>query len=115
MLVAVNLTARMILFAVELFLFALGQMTVVSSHISFFLVLNVLLLALDVGSLPGSHGAIFNAIGDAVLLILFTRIDFVNPRMSRVVLPGPRLGNGRADRKQPAHRHDYKRLCDLVH
>ncbi len=77
-----------------------------SSHVSFFLILNVLFLVLDVRSLARSHGAVLHAVGDAVLLILLARVDFVDARMSRVVLPGASLSNSGADRNQTAYCHD---------
>ena len=80
----------MVLLLVELPLFALGQVTIVGGHISFLLVLDVLLLPFHVRGLPRRHSAVLDAVGDAVLLILFASVNFVNARMARIVLPRSR-------------------------
>src|SRR5580692_7934398 len=92
MLVLVDLFARVVLLAVQLLLFALGQVTVVGSHVSFFLVLNVLFLLFHVRGLSRSHGAVLDAVRDAVLLILLAVIHFVDAGMIRIVLPRSRAG-----------------------
>jgi hypothetical protein len=87
MLVFVDLLAGAILFAVELSLFSLGEVTVVGSHIRFFLVLDVLFPVLHTRGLSRRHGAVPLAVGDAVLLILLACIHFVDARMAGINLP----------------------------
>src|ERR1039457_242150 len=90
MLVFIDLLARTVLFLVELFLLALGQVTIVGSHISLFLVLGLLFTVFQVCSLSRRQRAVLLAIRDAVLLILLAGIDFVNARMTRIDLPRSR-------------------------
>jgi len=112
MLVFVDLLARTILFLVELFLFALGQVTVVGSHIRFFLVLDVLFFVLHTRSLSRRHGAVLDAVRDAVLLILLAGIDFVDARMTWIDLSRSRAGSvlglssGGANKHETTHCQD---------
>jgi hypothetical protein len=62
MFVFIDLPARPVLFAVELFLLALGQVTVVSGHIGLLLVLNILFAILQTRSLARRQRAILDAI-----------------------------------------------------
>ncbi len=92
MLVLVNLSAGSILFPIELPLFSFGQVTIVSSHIGFFLVLDVLFAILQVRCLSRCQGAVLDAIGDAILLILLAAIDFIYAGMTRIDLTRSRPG-----------------------
>ena len=62
MLVFIDLLARTVLFLVELFLLALGQVTVVSRHIGFLLVLDVLFTVFHARCLSRRHGAVLDKI-----------------------------------------------------
>ena len=84
LLVSVDLPAGLILLLVELPLLGLGQMTIVSGHISLLLVVDLLLPISQVSSLSRRQGAVPLAIGNAVLLIPLTRIDFVDAWMIRI-------------------------------
>ena len=103
----------MVLFLVELLLLALGQVTIVGSHVSFFLVLDVLFLLFHVGGLARRHGAVLFAVRDAVLLILRALIDFVDARMARIDYSRSRAGcvvlglsRGGAKRHETTHCQD---------
>jgi hypothetical protein len=87
MLVLVDLSAGTILLPVELSLFALGQMTIVSSHVSFLLVINMLFAIFQMRGLPGRERTVLFPVRDAILLILLAAIHFVNTRMARIILP----------------------------
>jgi len=82
----------MVLLSVELALFALGQVTVMGGHIPLLLIVDVLFLPFHVRGLSGRHGAILNAAGNAVLLILLAAVDFVDARMTGIGLAWS--GNG---------------------
>lgn len=102
----------MVLFFVELLLFALRKVTVMGRHISFLLVLDVLLPILQMRRLTWSQRTIPDAIGDAILLVRLPAINLVNARMSRVDLPRPRPGSilslsrGGTKRKKTTHCQD---------
>jgi hypothetical protein len=87
-----DLPAGAVLFAVELFLFALGQVTIVGGHIPFFLVLDVLFFLFHARGLSWRHGSVLDAVRDAVLLVLLAGIDFVDAGMTRIDLPRSRAG-----------------------
>jgi hypothetical protein len=114
MLIFIDLLAGMVLFLVELFLFALGQVTIVGGHISLLLVLDMLFLPFHVRSLPRRHASVLDAVRDAVLLILFAGIDFVDAGMTRIDLPRSRAGcvavlglsRGGADKHETTHCQD---------
>jgi hypothetical protein len=114
MFVFVDLLAGMVLFLVELLLFALGQVTVVGGHIPLLLVLDVLFLPFHVRGLSRGHGAVLDAVGDAVLLILLAAIDFIDARMPRIDLPRSRTGcvvvlslsSGGANKHETTHCQD---------
>ena len=122
MLVFIDLLARTVLFLVELFLLALGQVTVVSRHIGFLLVLDVLFTVFHARRLSRRHGSVLDSIRDAVLLILLAGIDFVDARMTRIDLPRSRAGSvavlglssGGANQHETPHCQDYERLRDFV-
>ena len=114
MLVFVDLPAGTVLLPIELSLFSLGQVTVVGSHVRFFLVLNMLFLVLHARGLSRRHGAIPLAVRDAVLLILLAGIHFIDARMVRIDLPrsGARcvvvlgLSSGGANKHETTHCQD---------
>jgi hypothetical protein len=91
-LVFVDFLAGLVLLLVELLLLALGQVTIVGSHISLLLVIDVLFLFFNVRGLSRRHGAVLDAIRDAVLLILLAGIDFVDARMIRINYSRSRAG-----------------------
>ena len=92
MLVFIDLLARTVLLPIELLLFALGQVTIVSSHIGLLLVLDMLFAVFPARCLSRRHGAVFFAVRDAVLLVRLATIDFIHARMSRIDLPRSRAG-----------------------
>src|ERR1700678_4339423 len=110
-LVFIDLLAGLILFLIELSLLLLGQVAIVGGHIPFFLVVDMLLFSLHVRSLPRRHGAVLDAIGDAVLLILLAAVHFVDARMIRIDYPRSRAGcvavlglsRGGSDKHQTTH------------
>lgn len=104
--VFIDLAAGAILFPVELVLLGLSQVAIVCGHVSLFLVLDMLFLSLDVSSLPRRHRTVLHSIGNAVLLVLLAGVDFVDPRMARVVLAGASLCSGCSDRNETAHCED---------
>src|SRR5271155_872848 len=80
-LVFVDLPAGLVLFLVELVLLGLGQVTVVGGHIGLFLVLGLGFAILQVRGLSRRELIVFDAIGDAVLLVLLAGIHFADARM----------------------------------
>lgn len=92
MFILIDLLAGTVLLPVELPLFALGQVTIVGGHVSLLLVLDMLFLLFHVRSLSRSHGAVLDAVRDAVLLILLAFIHFVDAGMSRIDLSRSRAG-----------------------
>jgi hypothetical protein len=92
MFVFVDLLAGVVLLSVELALFALGQVTVVGGHIPLFLIVDVLFLPFHVRGLSRRHGAVLDAIGDAVLLILLAAVHFVDARMTGIDYAWSRAG-----------------------
>jgi hypothetical protein len=90
--VFIYLPAGMVLLSVELALLALGQVTVVGGHIPLLLIVDVLFLTFHVRGLSGRHSAILLAVGNAVLLILFAAVDFVDARMTGINYARPRAG-----------------------
>ena len=69
MLILVNAIAHVVLLLVELPLLTLGQVTVMSSHVSLLLVLDVLLPILNPRGLARCQGTVLDTIRDPVLLI----------------------------------------------
>lgn len=92
MLIFIDLLARTVLFPVELFLLALGQMTVVSRHIGLLLVLDILFAIFQARSLAGRQRTVFHAIRDPVLLVRLAAINFVDARMTWINLARARAG-----------------------
>ncbi len=113
-LISVDLPAGLVLLLVEPPLLALGQVTIVGSHISFLLILGPLLAVFQVRGLSGRQGAVLLAVGDAVLLILFAAIDFVDAGMIRIDYSRSRAGcvavlglsSGGTNRYQTTHCQD---------
>ena len=75
--VLVNLFARAVLLAIQLSLFALGQMTTMLGFINAFALRDIRVMLAIVGSLLAAHRAIFQALIDAGLLIVQTLVDLV--------------------------------------
>lgn len=104
----------MVLFPVELLLLALGQVTIVGSHIGLLLVLDVLFFIFQMRSLSRRQRAVLDAVRDAILLIRLAAIDFVDPGMTRIDLPRSRAGSvailglsrGGANKHQTTHCQD---------
>ncbi len=92
MLIFIDLLARAVLFPVELFLLAFGQMTIVSGHIGLLLVLDILFAIFQARSLARRKGTVLHAIRDPVLLVRLAAIDFVNARMTGIDLAWSRAG-----------------------
>ena len=86
MLVFVDGLAHAVLALVETLLLSLGQVTVVSRHVSFLLVLNALFALFQMRSLFWRELASLGAIRDALLLIGFAAIDLIDARMTRIDL-----------------------------
>lgn len=107
-LVSVDLTAGFVLFAVQLPLLALGQMTVVSGHVGLLLVLGFLFAIFQVRGLARGQLAAGNTIGDAVLLIGFAGVDFIDARMPGIDLSrtGLWLRRGGANQHQATRCQD---------
>ena len=93
MFILVDAIAHVVLFLIELFLLALGQVTVVSGHIGLLLILNILFAILYARSLAGRQRTILDAIRDPVLLVRLTGVDFVDARMTRIDLTRSRAGS----------------------
>ena len=83
-LVFVDTLADAVLLAIDTTLLALCQMTVVLCHVSLFTVLDAGFALFEVGSLLRSQCAILNAVADALLLIFFALVDFIDARMARI-------------------------------
>lgn len=92
MFIFVDSLAGAVLFPVELSLLAFGQVTIMSGHIGFLLVLDMLLPIFHARCLSRRHGTVLDTICDAVLLVRLPRIDFVDTRMTRVDLTRSRAG-----------------------
>lgn len=108
MLIFVDALAHAVLPLVEMFLLGLGQVTIVSGHIFLFLMLNALFALLQMCSLFWRELAIFDAVGDALLLIRFAAVNFVHARMTRIDLSRTslRLSRGGANKHQTTHCQD---------
>ena len=114
MLVFIDLLAGAVLLLVELFLFGLGQVTIVGGHIRLLLVLDFLFFVLEMRSLSWRERAVLDTVCDAVLLIRLAGIDFIDARMSRIDLPWSRAGcvavlglsSGGANKHQTTHCED---------
>ncbi len=91
--VVVDPFAHVVGFMVELVLILLGEMAVVSSHITFFVVLQALLAVLQAGGLSRLQLSVLNSVGDPILLIGFASVDLIHARMAGVDLA--RTGAGR--------------------
>ena|SRR5271165_4781986 len=92
MFVFVDLPAGPVLLPIEFVLLGLGQVTVVSSHIGFLLVLDFLFAILQTRSLTGRERAVLYAVCNAILLVRLAGIDFVDARMTRIDLTRSRAG-----------------------
>ena len=114
MLVFVDLPAGLVLFLVKPPLLAFSQVTVVGSHVRFLLVLGPLLAIFQMRRLSRRQRPVLIAVGDAVLLILFAAIDFVNAGMTGIDHSRSRAGcvavlslsSGGANRYQTTHCQD---------
>ena len=82
MLVSVDPLAHAIRLVIELTLVLLREMAVVFRHISFLVVLQALLAALETSGLSGPELPILHAVRDAVLLPRFTPIHLIHSRMT---------------------------------
>src|SRR5258708_22078375 len=76
-LLAIDLAAGAILFAIDLAMLLRRQLSPVGCAIGANLLIDSLLAILGARGFAGSHGAILDAVGDAVLLIFATLADFV--------------------------------------
>jgi hypothetical protein len=83
MFIFVDSLARAVLFLVELFLLAFGQMTVMSGHVGLLLVLDILLPIFHARCLSRGHGTALDPTRDAVLLVLLAGVNFVNAEDGR--------------------------------
>src|SRR5208337_420155 len=114
MLVLVDFGALTVGFLVELLLVLLGEVAVVLGHISLFVVLQTLLALFQVGSLPRRQLVVLDAVGNAVLLVLFALIDLIDPRMAGINLARAGAGSvavlglsrGSTDSHQTTHCQD---------
>jgi hypothetical protein len=87
-LVLVDTLAHVIRFAIEMALVLLGQMAVVLRHVFLFIVLQALFTALQAPGFSRSKLATLNAVGNAILLVLFALIHLIDARMTRIDLAG---------------------------
>jgi len=92
MFVLIDPLAHVVLLLVELPLLALGQVTIVSRHIGFLLVFNLLFAIFQSRSLPRRQRAVLDAVRDSILLRRLAGIHFVDARMTRIDLPRSRAG-----------------------
>ena len=76
--------ADAVLLAIDSALLALGQMAVVLCHVFLFAILHTCFALFKIGRLLRSQFAALDAIGDALLLILFALVDFVDARMAGI-------------------------------
>lgn len=83
-----------VLLTIDAALLALGQMTVVLRHVGLFAVLHGGLAVLEIGRLLRVQLAAADAVGDALLLILFAAVDLINARMTGIDDARPRSGSG---------------------
>ena len=81
-----------VLLTIDPFLLGLSQVAVVFRHICLFAVLHVGLAVLQVGRLLRVQLSTADAIPDALLLVFFTRIYFVDPWMAGIDNARPRTG-----------------------
>jgi len=87
MFVLIDLPAGTVLLPVNLPLLALGQVAIVSSHVSFLLVVDMLFAIFQMRSLARRQRTVLFSVRNAILLILLAAIHLVDARMSRIVLP----------------------------
>jgi hypothetical protein len=113
-LVFVDLVAHVIRFLVELSLVFLGQVAIIGSHVFLFIVLQTLFASLQIGGLPRRQLIVFDAIGNAILLILFALVHLIDARMAGIVYAGAGAGSvaglglssSGSDSQQTAHCQD---------
>src|SRR5579863_2855616 len=111
-LVGINALAHMVGFMIELALVVLREMAIILSHIAFFVILQALFAALQMGSLAGREFVVLHAVGDAILLVGFTAVDLIHARMAGIDLARPGAGrvlslrSGRSDNHQTTHCKD---------
>ena len=119
-LILIDAIAHAIGFAVELPLICLGQMAIVRSHVSFFVVLQALFALFEVGSLSGRQLAVLYTVGDAVLLVSFATVDLVDTWMAGIELVRTSAGSvgllrsGGTEEHQATHCKDHERLAKVV-
>jgi hypothetical protein len=109
-----DLLARGVLFPVELFLLAPGQMIVVGGHIILPLVLDILFAILQAQSLARRQRSVLHAIRDPVLRVRLAAIDFVDARMTGIDLAWSGTGSvavlslsrGATNKHPTTHCHD---------
>jgi ABC-type glucose/galactose transport system permease subunit len=76
--------ADAVLLTIDYPLLCLGEMAVILRHVSLFAILHAGLAIFQVGSLLRGRRFVLHAIANALLLVFFARVNFVNPRMARI-------------------------------
>ena len=112
MFISINLPAGTILFPVQLSLLAFCKVTIVRGHIRFFLIFDMVLSVFQVSGLAGRKRTVLHAVGDAILLVGFAAIHFIDARMARINLSRSRAGcvlglsSGGSNKHQTTHCQD---------
>lgn len=105
-----NRTADAIFPTIQASLLLLRQMAVVLGHIGLLALLQIGFTIFQMGGLPRSQRAVLHSIGDTPLLIAFSRVDFIDARMSWIdharACARTLLRSGRSDQHRSAHRKD---------
>jgi len=83
-LVLVDALADSILLPINPILLRLGEVTVVRSHVLFLAALHVGFAVLQIAGLSRAQGAVFNAVGDAILLVGFAAVYLIHAGMARI-------------------------------
>jgi len=83
-LVLVDALADAVLLPVDPFLFRLGQVAIVSSHIFLLTALHVGFAFLQIGGLFRAQRAALDAVGNAILLTGLATVYLIHPGMARI-------------------------------
>jgi hypothetical protein len=119
-LILVDALAHVIGFTIQLSLVLLREMAIVLGHVLLLIVFQALFATLEPLRFSWSKVPALHAIGDTVLLVLFSLIDFVDARMTGIDDPWSRtrrivlLCNRRSHEHQTTDRKDCERLTDCV-
>lgn len=84
MLVFVNGLADAVLLTIDASLLGFGEMPVVRRHVFLLAVLHIRLSLFEVGGLLCAELSTLNAIGNALLLVLFALVNFIHTWVARI-------------------------------